>query len=186
MIGQSVGAGRATVDRLLDVAIRLEVAAGRFYEGLAERFSHCPEVAGFWRIMAGEEACHENRLVQWRASLSAARLSRPADAQMLQMGENLLGTSVEELLDGVHNLDDAYEAAHDLESSETNTIFRFFLAEFSQDQRVIAVLMQDLDEHVERLTFGFPSRYATRAARRGLIAAVVAEGHAGVKRRGTT
>ena len=63
--------------------------------------------------------------------------------QMLRMGENLLGTSVEELLHGVHNLDDAYETAHDLESSETNTIFRFFLAEFSQDQRVIAVLMQD-------------------------------------------
>jgi hypothetical protein len=115
--------------------------------------------------MAAEEACHENRLAEWRASLSAARLSQPADGRMLQMGETLLGTSVEELLDGVRNLDDAYETAHDLESSETNAIFRFFITEFSQDQRVIAALRQDLDEHVERLTSGFPSRYATRAAR---------------------
>jgi rubrerythrin len=165
MIGQSIDAGPATVEKLLDVAIRLEAAARRFYEGLAERFSHCPEVAGFWRVMAAEEACHENRLAEWRASLSAERLAQPADARMLRVGENLLGTSVEELLGGVHNLDDAYETAHDLENSETSTIFRFFLTEFSQDQRVIAVLRQDLDEHVERLTSGFPSRYTTRAAR---------------------
>jgi rubrerythrin len=165
MMGQSINAGPATVEKLLDVAIRLEAAAGRFYEGLAQRFSHCPEVAEFWRVMAAEEACHENRLAEWRASLSAARLSQPADGRMLQMGETLLGTSVEELLDGVRNLDDAYETAHDLESSETNAIFRFFITEFSQDQRVIAALRQDLDEHVERLTSGFPSRYATRAAR---------------------
>ena len=165
MIGPSIDAGPATGEKLLNVAIRLEAAAGRFYEGLAERFSHCPEVAGFWRVMAAEEACHEKRLAEWRASLSAERLAQPADARMPRVGENLLGTSVDELLGGVHNLDDAYETAHDLESSEINTIFRFFIAEFSQDQRVIAMLRQDLDEHVERPTSGFPSRYATRAAR---------------------
>ena len=186
MIGRSIDAGQATVERLLDVAVRLEMAAGRYYEGLAQRFSHCPEVAEFWQVMAAEEACHENRLVQWRTSLSAARLSQPADAQMLRMGENLLGTSVEELLHGVHNLDDAYETAHDLESSETNTIFRFFLAEFSQDQRVIAVLMQDLDEHVERLTSGFPSRYATRAAHTVSQCGIRDRVSHGVKKRGTT
>ena len=178
MIGQSVGAGQATVEKLFDVAIRLEAAAGRFYEGLAERFAHCPEVTRFWRVMAAEEACHENRLVEWRAALSAERLSQSADGRLFQMGENLLATSVDELLGGVHNLDEAYETAHDLESSETNTIFRFFITEFSQDSRIIDTLMQDLDEHVERLTSGFPSPYATRAARRGLIAVFVTDCHA--------
>jgi rubrerythrin len=179
MIGPSVGAGQATVGKLLEVAMRLEAAAGGFYEGLAERFSHCPEVARFWRVMAAEEACHENRLAGWRAALSAERLSQSADGRLFQLGEDLLGTSVEELLSGVHNLDEAYETAHDLESSETNTIFRFFITEFSQDARIIDTLMRDLDEHVERLTSGFPFRYATRAARRGLIAAFVTEGRAG-------
>ena len=56
MIGQSVDTGQATIEHLLNVAIQLEAAAGRFYEGLAERFSYCPEVAQFWRIMAAEEA----------------------------------------------------------------------------------------------------------------------------------
>jgi len=165
MIGQSVDTGQATIEHLLNVAIQLEAAAGRFYEGLAERFSYCPEVAQFWRIMAAEEACHENRLIQWGASMSTDRLSQPVDAQMLRLGRKLLGTSVDELLGDVQNLDDAYETAHDLESSEINTIFRFFIAEFSQDPRVIAVLMQDLDEHAERLMTEFPAQYGTRAAR---------------------
>ncbi|MCU0918269.1 MAG: hypothetical protein MUC88_27445 [Planctomycetes bacterium] len=79
--------------------------------------------------------------------------------------ESLLGTSVTELLREIRNLDDAYETAHDLESSEMNTIFRFFIAEFAHAACVRSVLMHDLDEHAERLMTGFPARHATRAAR---------------------
>jgi hypothetical protein len=115
--------------------------------------------------MAADETCHENQLTEWRASMSAERLSQPVDARMLQMGRKMLGTSVDELLGDVRNLDDAYETAHDLESSEINAIFRFFIAEFPQDPRVIAVLMQDLDEHAERLMTEFPARYGKRVER---------------------
>jgi rubrerythrin len=165
MVRQLVDTEQVTIEHLLNVAIRLEAAARQFYEGLAARFAHCPDVAEFWRVMAADEASHENRLAEWGASMSAERLSQPADARMLQMGRKLLGTSIEELLGEVRNLDDAYETAHDLESSEINAIFRFFIGEFSQDPRVIAVLMQDLDQHAERLMTEFPARYATRAKR---------------------
>ena len=168
MVRHLVAAEPATIKSLLGVAVQLEVAARRFYEGLAERFASYPEIAEFWRVMAAEEACHENRLTEWRASLSAERLSQPAEARMLQMGQELLGASVDELLADVRNLDDAYETAHDLESSEINAIFRFFIKEFSQDPRVVAVLLQDLDEHAERLMTQFPVRYAMRAARAGV------------------
>ncbi len=163
MAGQLVDTEPATVESLLAVAVQLEVAARRFYEGLAERFASWPAVAKFWRVMAADEACHENRLVEWRASLNAERLSQRADARMLQAGRLLLGTSVDELLAEVRNLDDAYETAHDLENSEINAIFRFFMQEFAQDPRVIAILTQDLDVHTERLMTEFPASYATRA-----------------------
>jgi rubrerythrin len=165
MVGQFVDTGQATIESLLAVAVRLEAGAQQFYQGLAARFAHCPEVAEFWRIMAADEACHENRLLQWGASMSVERLSQPVEARMLQMGRQLLSVSVEELLGEVRNLHDAYETAHDLESSETNTIFRFFISEFAQDVRVIAVLMEDLDGHVERLATEFPAHYATGAER---------------------
>lgn len=81
------------------------------------------------------------------------------------MSEKLLGTSVDERLEEVRNLDDAYETAHDLESGEINTIFRFFIKEFAQDPRVMTLLRDDLDVHAERLMTDFPAPYSTRAAR---------------------
>jgi hypothetical protein len=168
MIGQSVDVKRATIETLLKVAIGLEDAAEGFYEGLAERFARCPQVAEFWRAMAADESCHKNRLTEWQASMSAARRSQPVDATMLQLGEKLLRTSVAERLEGLQSLDDAYEMAHDLESSEINTIFRFFITEFAHDPSVIAFLRQDLDQHAERLITEFPAAYATRSARAGV------------------
>lgn len=168
MMKQLVAGGQTTIEELLKLALCLEVAARRFYEGLAARFSHCPEVAVFWQAMAADEACHENRLKQWRTALSAERLSQTTDGRLFQMGEKLLAVSVEELLRRVRTLSDAYEIADELESSETNTIFRFFIQEFSQDARVLDVLMQDLDGHVERLIAGFPASYATERQRAAL------------------
>jgi hypothetical protein len=165
MIGQSVNTGRVTLRTLLELAIRLEAAAEAFYEGLAERFAHCPEVAAFWRVMAGDEVCHGSRLMEWGASVSVERLSRAVDAKMLRMGEKLLGTSVAERLDDVRSLDDAYQTAHELESSEINAIFRFFITEFGRDPRIISILMQDLDQHAERLMTEFPAAFATQADR---------------------
>jgi rubrerythrin len=165
MVGQSTDTAKATIGTLLKMAIQLEAAAERFYEGLAERFSHCPEVAEFWRVMSAEEACHKNRLTEWGALLDAKRLSQPIDPKMLRASEKLLATNVEELLDEAGNLDDAYQTAHDLESSEMNAIFRFFIKEFAQDRRVVAALRHDLDEHAERLMAGFPIAYSTQEAR---------------------
>jgi len=165
MMGQGVELGPATIASLLAVAIRLEAHAREFYEALAGQFENCPDAARFWRIMAADEACHENRLIEWGSSLCAERRSQPVDAAMLRTGGSLLGTSIADLLGEIRTLDDAYEMAHDLESSEINTIFRFFIAEFAHEACVRSVLMQDLDEHAERLMTGFPARYTTRAAR---------------------
>jgi rubrerythrin len=169
MAEQSVDTAQATIGTLLKVATQLEAAAERFYEGLAESFSHCPEVVEFWRLMAADEACHRDRLIEWKASLNSGRLAQTTDAKLLQMGEKLLRTSVEERLDAVRSLDDAYETAHDLESSEINAIFRFFIKEFAQEPWVIATLRHDLDEHAERLMTGFPAAYATQAARARIL-----------------
>ena len=48
MIGPSVDTGQATIEHLLNVAIQLEAAAGRFYEGLAA-IQGRDEVRRIWR-----------------------------------------------------------------------------------------------------------------------------------------
>jgi rubrerythrin len=165
MTTQLAGTERGTVAELFVVAVQLETAAQHFYEGLAEMFGHRPEVARFWRLFAADEVVHGKRLAELEASADARKLSQQADARLLGAGRKLLATPVADLLGRVQNLDDAYQIAHDLESSETNTIFRFLIGEFSQDKRVVANVMRDLDEHLERLMTGLPAPYATQAAR---------------------
>jgi len=109
MMGQGVELGPATIASLLAVAIRLEAHAREFYEALAGQFENCPDAARFWRIMAADEACHENRLIEWGSSLCAERRSQPVDAAMLRTGGSLLGTSIADLLGEIRTLDDAYE-----------------------------------------------------------------------------
>jgi ferritin len=165
MATQLTDVGQATARDMFVVGVQLELAAQCLYEGLAEMFAHCPEVAAFWRLFAADEVLHAKRLAEFQVSVDARRLSQPTDARLLEAGRKLLATPVAELLSQVQNLDDGYQIAHDLESSETNTIFRFLIDEFSQDKRIVAALMRHLDEHVERLMTGLPSQYATRAVR---------------------
>ena len=79
-------APQPTVEQLLNVAMKLEEYARRVYDGLAERFSHVPEVARFWRQYAAAEARHRKALEDLRASLSADRAQRAVDAELLQSG----------------------------------------------------------------------------------------------------
>jgi rubrerythrin len=165
MATELVDAGRATIGDLLVMGIQLEAAAQHFYEGLAEMFTHCPQVAEFWRLFATDEMVHGAQITKWREAASADRLAERADVALLEAGRRLLVPSVQERLGEVRNLDDAYEMAHDLETSETNTIFRLFITEFSQDKRIVMAMMRHLDEHVERLMAGLPTEYAARARR---------------------
>lgn len=165
MIEQAAEVEQVTIGELLALGIKLEIDARRLYEGFAQMFEDCPAVAKFWCRLAADEASHESRLRGVLAGMSRRRLSQAGDLKMLRGARALLVASVEDRLREIHNLDDAYEMANDLECSETNTIFRFFLTELSQDMHVVATLMQDLDEHVECLITGFPAEYSTRTDR---------------------
>jgi len=168
MATQAADVKQATIGDLLALGIQLEAGVERVYEEFAGMFEHCPEVAAFWRVLAGDEASHKNRLIEIGREMSKKRLSQPGDSRMLQEARKLLEVDLRERSAEVRNLDDAYELANDLESSETNTIFRFFLTELHRDVKVLSTLMRDLDEHVERLMTGFPAQYASRTQRLGI------------------
>ena len=154
-----------TVEQLLHVAMKLEEYARLVYDGLAERFSHVPEVARFWRQYAAAEANHKKALEDLRASLSADRAQRAVDAKLLQSGRRLLAVSVEQLLEPVEDLDSAYELANELEASETNRIFEFLMRELIDQPHALDFLSADLETHVEHLWREFPKPYRTREER---------------------
>lgn len=164
----TAGIENATLERLFEVAIALEKQAETLYGGFAQRFAHCYQAALFWRRYAADEVLHRTCLVQLRDSLGPDKLAKPVDPALLLAGEKLLRMSAPEQVAAAANLDDAYELSHELESSETNLIFRFLVGEFSHDKHVVACLSDDLDQHVEALSVQFPAAYGSRASRQAV------------------
>ena len=72
---------RQDVATLIELAITAEQATRDIYLGLADKFSHLPPVANFWRAMAEDESTHAEGLTKLRDSLMPEQLSAPADAQ---------------------------------------------------------------------------------------------------------
>jgi rubrerythrin len=157
---------KATLAQLLDLAIEAERAAERLYHELAAKFAHHETVAAFWREYAGEEAMHAEWLERLRDSLTPERLSAPADPGVLQEANRALQVPVERMLQGIHNLEDAYQLVNDLENSETNAVFDFLITNFAEDKKTQAFLRSQLKDHIGKLAIDFPVQFKLASVRR--------------------
>ncbi len=83
-----------------------------------------------------------------------------------------LEATSETRLESVHNLEDAYRLATEIESSETNAIFSFIIANFSTDELVKSqnFLRVQLEKHATKLEREFPLPYKSRLNRQNLSA----------------
>ena len=156
---------QSTVFELFDLAIGAEKAAKKLYRGLEAKFAHYPEVAGFWREYATEEAGHVLWLERLRERLDSEELSEPADSQALRNARAALQFSVEDALEEIKDLQDAYHMANELENSETNAVFEFLITHFSYDEETQSFLKAQLKEHVARLMTGFPAQFQSARMR---------------------
>jgi rubrerythrin len=160
----------STIARLLDLAIAAEKAAEELYRGLGTRFAHHEDVADFWREYADEEVMHAAWLERLRDSLAPERLSAPADPGVMEEAHRALQVPVKRRLQDVHNLEDAYQLAHELESSETNAVFGFLIGNFAGDKKTRAFLRSQLQDHIGKLIIDFPSQFRLDVVRRQILA----------------
>jgi rubrerythrin len=163
---------QTTVNQLFELAIALERAAEALYQGMATRFAHAPEVAKFWQQYAAEEAAHARGLAHIQAELSPERLSKAADAAMVEQARRQLEISVGTQLNQVGNLEDAYQLANELESAETNAVFEFLIERFSGTQEAQSFVRAQLDSHIGKLMTEFPEPYRRSRASRLRLKAV--------------
>ncbi|MBN1178097.1 MAG: hypothetical protein JXD18_02730 [Anaerolineae bacterium] len=139
------------VHALLDDAIAAEHAAQALYLAFAERFSDPPEVAEFWRSLANDEQLHAEMLKKVRDALPPERLAAPADPEAAHKARQLSNLISEDAIEKTQSLKAAYWLAHDLESSEVNTIFDFILTQFMDDETLKAFALAQLQDHVAKL-----------------------------------
>jgi rubrerythrin len=163
---------QVTVDQLFELAIALERAAEALYQGMATRFAHAPDVARFWQQYAAEESTHARGLAHIQAELSPEHLSETADAEMVEQARRRLKVSVGTQLNQVRNLEDAYQLANELESTETNAVFEFLIEHFSATQEAQSFVRAQLENHIGKLMTEFPEPYRRSRASRLRLKAV--------------
>ena len=161
---------KATLAQLLDLAIAAERAAEALYRGLELKFSDYDEVATFWQEYAGEEVVHAEWLGRLRDSLSPEQLAATANPSVLEEATRALRVPVKKRLQGVHNLEDAYQLVHEMENSETNAVFDFLISNFAEDKKTQAFLRSQLQDHIGKLAIDFPSQFRLDEVRKQIKA----------------
>ncbi len=154
-----------TVNELFGMAIKAEKAAEEVYRRLQAKFAPHPDVVRFWRNYAAAEAGHALQLERIRDTLSPEQLAVPADEQVAASARRLLMFPVERALQGIKDLEDAYQLANEMESGETNVVFDFLITYFASDAQAQSMMRSQLRDHVAKISTGFPARFTSSASR---------------------
>ena len=140
-----------TIKDLLLLAISAEESARAFYAELSGMFKHMPDISVRWRELMEDEALHKSRLEKIFRQLTEDELSAPAPDILKKLKITLQGYSLEDKLNSVETLDDAYDIAYWLEYSEVNTAFEVILSRFVPSETRKDFVMDLISEHVAKL-----------------------------------
>jgi hypothetical protein len=114
-----------TVSLLIERAIFCETLSRDFYQGLAKKFYHETNISGFWKNMAEDEIEHIKILEDLRGLLTPLQLSVPVEHEIFQIALENSRVQINDLLNMVKNLNDAYILAQLWENSEIYRVFEF-------------------------------------------------------------
>jgi rubrerythrin len=141
-----------TVSDIFNTAISLEKKAETFYFGLSNKFSDYPEVSEFWKGMMNDEVQHTRALQKSLDSLTEKQCHIPVDAAGTNYSDDELQRYLSLCdLQEVKTLDDAYDAAYNLEFSEINSKVKSLLKEFIKSDEMIQLILSVLEQHVSKL-----------------------------------
>lgn len=141
-----------TLNDLINSAIVAEDVTGNVYKTFERMFSHQPEVAAFWKTMADDENEHARILANVHGLVTVEALASLIRAEMVEKVYELKGLDIESLIASVHNLDDAYWIAYQLESSEVNTVFNFLTSQYLPADESYRIFSSVIEPHLLRLS----------------------------------
>ena len=140
-----------SLSEMIDAAVGAEDTARAVYLGFVRKFSSVPEVSAFWQTMADDESDHARILSSLYVHIIEADRHAPIDARMAEKARALGKLNAATLLNSVKNLDDAYQVAYDIESSEINTVFNFLTILFLTQDESYDIISATIDRHLLRL-----------------------------------
>lgn len=148
-----------TTSELINAAIAAENAARNIYLAFKQMFRHRPDIADFWQAMADDEEEHARVLARVHGLVPVEGLTYPVDASAASKAYQLQGIDIDSMLESVNNLNDAYQVAYTLESSEVNVVFNFLAINFLPAEESYKIISASISPHLLRLaqftrTFG--------------------------------
>jgi rubrerythrin len=142
---------KKTLEMLLELAINWETQAHDLFLDFANLFSHEPKVNEFWIQLSKDESMHIGVLTDILNNI-------PTEKRLMEVGTEQWNsvTQVEELIKEastkkVLTLDDAYELAQQLETSEVNALFKMLVIDYLPDEEVHKIIVSEVREHIEKL-----------------------------------
>ena len=141
-----------TTSELINVAIAAENAARDIYLAFSRMFRHRSDIADFWRTMANDEEGHARVLARVHGLIPIEGLTCQVDARVADKAYQLQSIDIDAMIGTVKNLNDAYQTAYILESSEVNTVFNFLAINFLPRAESYNILSMYIDPHLLRLS----------------------------------
>jgi rubrerythrin len=139
-----------SLESLLKQAMELEKMQAKLYEGLAKKFYFSEEISRFWSDMAEDEKDHYERIVKMHNELAAEQLSAEIDSDLYDAVCKGLSELKLSRLEKIFDLHDACELAAEVETYETEAVFKFVHARFKNDSRHLEVCGSIL-AHLDKL-----------------------------------
>jgi rubrerythrin len=140
-----------TVADLMDLLYEGEKLTERFYMALVEMFLHEPVAAGVWWDMAAEEALHCWLVEKAREALSPEQLAMPVDSEIMEAARRRASISLEKLWASIQTLEDAYQAAHQMEAEEFDAILGSIMEDFFPNDIRNHLARSQLSRHLRPL-----------------------------------
>ena len=143
---------------LLELSLEFELNARELYKKWSELFAGTPDVAAFWQEYSVDESYHASLLEDLRERLSPQQLDTLIESDLVGDTKRLLAFLQKE--PNIENLDQAYQYANMIETSEINPLFDVVMSAFEQDERTMTFLRTQLNEHVGKLANKFPKYFS--------------------------
>lgn len=162
-----ISGARDTIESIFEQAIEIEYHAAVLYKRFSELFSHISEINAFWQELTEDEIHHANSLRDICNSLNRQQRLSPCDKEISETVAKIQRMLSEDLTSPIKNLDDAYELAHQLESSEVNALFKFLSIKFVPDEDREQFVVSEITQHHQKL-LNFSSDFGDRNWRKGI------------------
>lgn len=154
-----------TIQLLFELAINWETQAQDLYEEFAKLFSHEPKVSAFWKQLSKDESRHSKVLKDFLKEIPREKLFAAMGDEQRNSVSRIEKLINEATTSKIQTLDDAYELAHQLETSEMNKLFTMLVNQYLPDKEGHKFILSDVKEHIEML-MKFGKEYTQSQRRR--------------------